>query len=217
MANPLPGPTESSRPDGAVWPRWPWLGLAVVILAAAGFLGWKSITPSVSAPLREVERTDLVLNAGRLEWNGHPLDGWLVEHYPGGGLKSRSAVAQGRLHGLSEGWFTNEVRQVAEHFVDGVSHGERLRWTEQGKPVSSARIEHGRIVGVFRRWHDNGAVAEEITMKDGESDGPCRVWYPSGFLKAEATYSHGKVVTRTQHKDGERRDDTVAVEPLGGR
>ena len=196
-------------------------GLCLVLLLA-GVLLWQRRPVPVPAPvggdstaagetLPEAERTELVLKEGRLHFGDGMFTGLMVEHYPGGVLKSRTAVSNGLLHGVSEGWFTNAVRQVAEHFVNGVSHGERLRWDEEGRQVAVAQIEQGKIVGQFRRWHANGQLAEEVTMKNGEPDGLARSWYASGSLQAEVQLVQGKVQEQHRYKEGESRAATDPV------
>ena len=193
-------------------------GLCLVLLLA-GVLLWQRRPVPVPAPvggdstaagetLPEAERTELVLKEGRLHFGDGMFTGLMVEHYPGGVLKSRTAVSNGLLHGVSEGWFTNAVRQVAEHFVNGVSHGERLRWDEEGRQVAAAQIDQGKIVGQFRRWHANGQLAEEVTMKNGEPDGLARSWYASGSLQAEVQLVQGKVLEQHRYKEGESRATT---------
>ena len=185
----------------------------------AGVLLWQRRPVPVPAPvvvdstpvgetLPEAERTELVLKEGRLHLGDVIFTGLMVEHYPGGVLKSRTGVSNGLLHGVSEGWFTNAVRQVAEHFVNGVSHGERLRWDEEGRQVAAAQIDQGKIVGQFRRWHANGQLAEEVTMKNGEPDGLARSWYASGSLQAEVKLEQGKVLEQHRYKEGESRATT---------
>ena len=46
--------------------------------------------------------------------------------YEGGTIQSRSHVLNGVLNGLSEGWYTNGILQVAEHFEQGNSVRRRL-------------------------------------------------------------------------------------------
>jgi hypothetical protein len=184
------------------------IGAAIAVLGIG--IAVISFRPAASLPilaaLPEVERPKLVLNQNRLKLDGQVFTGWMLEHYPDGLLKSRSAISNGVLHGISEGWFTNQTLQVSEHFVNGVSHGERLQWDEMGRPVSAAQVVNGAIDGVFQRWHKNGTLSEEITMKAGRADGLSRAWYPSGFLKSELTLAHGIVKSQHLYKDGERRD-----------
>lgn len=133
----------------------------------------------------------------------HQFQVVMVERYPDRSLMSRSEILAGRMHGVSEGWFTNGALQVREHFEQGISHGLRIRWNEHGTKVAEARIVSGKIEGMFRRWHDNGVLAEELAMVHGEPEGVSRAWYPSGHLKAVVQMSGGAQVSRMDYADGE--------------
>lgn len=186
----------------------PSMPLVLVLLAAIGFSGWtlRTLSHEESVPVPEVEvsRFRLALTDGRLCRVGQtiPFTGWLVEHYREGGPKSRSHVTDGRLEGVSEGWHTNGVLQVREHFRAGVSHGPRTKWFDSGKKLSEAGIVNGKLHGPFRRWHENGVLAEEMELKDGEPDGIARAWHPSGFVKAEVRLREGKPVEQRHWEDG---------------
>ena len=165
----------------------------------------------------ETPRDALVLQDGKLFEKGAaiPFTGTMVEHYPDGAIKSRSQVAGGQLHGLSEGWHTNGLLQVTETFQAGVSHGTRTKWHENGRKLSEAPIAHGQIHGTFRRWTEQGLLSEEVGMSHGQPDGLSVAFYPSGFIKAEAMVHAGEV--REQHfwKDGDRQFPSLisSVEP----
>jgi antitoxin component YwqK of YwqJK toxin-antitoxin module len=182
------------------------LALPAVFALAVVLVIRHQLEPLPEAPSRvlEAERTALTLRDGRLHLTAQPFNGFIVERYKDGALRSRSAIANGLLHGLSEGWYTNRVLEVREQFVNGVSHGQRLRWDEEGRKASEAQIVNGKIEGVFRRWHPNGTLAEELTMKHGEPAGWSRAWYPSGCLKAEASVQAGQVTQRQTYADGEK-------------
>jgi antitoxin component YwqK of YwqJK toxin-antitoxin module len=159
----------------------------------------------IAAPL-ELSRTNLVLEAGRLREPGSPalFTGILVEHSPDGVLRSRSAVVDGLLHGLSEGWHTNAQLQVTEHFRGGVSHGERIKYYPDGSRQSVGTVVDGKLEGTFRRWHPNGQLAETAELRAGIPHGPAQSFYPSGYLKTQATLEAGKVTATRSWNDGER-------------
>lgn len=160
-----------------------------------------------TAGLPETPRHDLVLQGGRLCRIGtsNLFSGVVVERHETGGLKSRCAVANGVLEGLSECWHTNGQKQVEEHFRGGISHGTRIRWHENGQKLSEACIVDGRIEGTFRRWYDNGVLVEEVAMKANQPDGISRGYYRSGFLKAEVRMVNGRIQEQRYWKDGEKR------------
>jgi len=156
----------------------------------------------------ELLRAELNLLNGRLHRLGdtNAFSGLMIERYPDGVLQSRTAVVEGLLHGLSEGWFTNGLLQVREQFTRGVSHGLRAKWYPSGKRLSEARIVDGRFEGTFRKWHENGPLAEQIEFNNGQPAGVSLAYFRSGFLKARARLEAGKVVEQQFWKDGEADD-----------
>jgi antitoxin component YwqK of YwqJK toxin-antitoxin module len=176
------------------------------------------VTPPavIAAPL-ELSRTNLLLEAGRLRQTGSTsaFGGIMIDRYPDGVLRSRSAIADGLLHGLSEGWHTNAQLQVTEHFRGGVSHGERIKYYPDGTRQSVGMVVDGKLEGTFRRWHPNGQLAETAELRAGIPHGPAQSFYPSGYLKTQATLEAGKVTATRSWNDGERANlvsaDGVAV------
>jgi hypothetical protein len=179
--------------------------VGLVLLATVVTVTWISrrkpvLTPPVEAPAQE-----LSLQGGKMVRKGetNAFSGIMTENYPDGSPKSRSYLVLGKLHGVSEGWYTNGQLQVHEEFVEGVSDGIRKKWYPDGTPLSIAPIVKGKIHGTFQRFHENGKVAEQIEMKEGEAEGQSYAFYPSGFLKAAVRLQNGKVVEEKRWKDGE--------------
>jgi hypothetical protein len=185
-----------------------WIVLGALAVALSG-------CSRSTAPFPEVNRAELKLTSGRLVRQGQvaPFSGVMVEHYADGSLMSRSVVQDGRLHGLSEGWYQGGQIQVRESFKEGVADGVRTKWRPDGTRLSEAIIVSGKLEGLFRRWHENGVLAEEIPMKQDKPDGFARAYYPSGCLKAEARLEQGVSVDRKTWPDGERRTELVAAAP----
>ena len=188
-------------------------GLVAILAVSAALLRGSGDRPAPAQPLvREVAKGELVHRAGRMHRGDEaaPFTGVATDTWADGTPRSRLAYREGRLHGLVEGWHTNGVLQVREHFEDGVSHGLRSKFFPDGKPLSETPIVHGQVRGTFRRWHDNGRLAEEIPMEDGQPHGTSRAYYPSGTLKAEARTDHGKVLEHRVWKEGEAPADLAA-------
>jgi antitoxin component YwqK of YwqJK toxin-antitoxin module len=198
---------------------------SVVALLACGvsLVAWFVLRSGVSTkPIMERQRGQLVLKDGVFldGESGPPFTGIVVDLYPDGTRMSRAPVSLGKVEGLSEGWFTNGVKQVEERFADGVSHGLRTKWHPNGEKASEATIVEGRIEGVFRRWDTNGVLAEEITMKAGVPHGPARAYFASGYLKASAEMADGQVVSQRFWNDREQYADSpllVASTPTATR
>jgi len=151
----------------------------------------------VSEPLEQVGRERLVLREGR--WmktdKTNLFTGLMVDFYPDGTLQSRSAVSNGLLHGVSEGWWTNAVLAVRETFREGRSHGVRTKWDIEARRISETDIREGRIDGFHREWHGNGQLAVEAAMASGLPSGRSRRWSLDGALVGQWSLSNGVVVT----------------------
>jgi len=137
----------------------------------------------------------------------NPVSGEVIERYRDGTLKSATYFAEGLLHGISEGYYTNGQIQVREHFTNGVSHGMRTKWYDSGATQSVTTIVAGKHHGQFRRWHENGQLAQELNLVEGEADGLSRAWHTNGQLKAEVNLDNGKVLTQKfWNEDGTERE-----------
>jgi antitoxin component YwqK of YwqJK toxin-antitoxin module len=172
-------------------------------LLAAAFTGCSPTEPP--APPPEVPRSSLVLKDGKLHRPAQaaPFTGTVVEYYAPKQLQSRSVVSNGLLHGRSEGWHTNGVRQVTENFVAGISEGVRVKWHPNGTKLSEATIARGKLNGTFRRWDEQGRLAEQIELVDDQPHGESVACFPSGCVKTRVRLERGQVVNRETFKDGE--------------
>jgi antitoxin component YwqK of YwqJK toxin-antitoxin module len=186
-----------------LWFTGAWLAL---VLAAVSTWVWMRLHPQPKLPeLSVVARTNLIYLEGR--WyrlsKTNVFTGLMVEYYPSGALCSRTAVSNGLLNGISEGWYTNGQVQIQEHYKDSLADGLRQKWYENGRPKSEALIVRGQVQGTFRSWHENGQLAERIDMKEGKPDGEAWAFYSSGFAKARTDLRAGQVLAQKSWEDGQ--------------
>lgn len=166
--------------------------------------------PSRRVAPATVSRTNLILVSGRLCLVGQeqerPFSGVMVEHAADGALRSRSAVENGLLHGLSQGWHTNGRLQVAEHFREGISHGVRTKWYANGLKLSEGEIVDGEFHGTFRRWSESGSLAKEIEFVRGRPHGTALAYFESGYVQTWARVEEGTVKERKSWNDREQKE-----------
>lgn len=186
--------------------------LALAVLAVGAVVVGRPRKP-VTLPIAERLVSELVRRDGGLAdpATGLLFTGWLLDRYPDGALRSKSWLSNGVLQGLSEGWYTNGVQEIREHFVGGKSQGAVTRWREDGTLLSEGTAVDGRLEGTFRRWHPNGQLAEEATLRVGVPEGVSRAWHPDGSLRAEVQLERGTVVRQQFWKTGERPAERVEV------
>ncbi len=193
-------------------------GILVCVGAAAVLLAFVLLRPDTAEPevdyfkgrapvetlLSELDRRDgTFLEKG----SSNLYTGWVVERYGDGVLKSRTEVVDGRLAGVSEGYYTNGQMQVREFFTNGVSHGVRTKWRMDGSKLSEGEIVAGEFNGVFRKWHENGKLHQRVEMSNGVPQGVSRGWYRSGYLQSRVVLDKGKVVKREDWQDNEKREE----------
>ena len=168
----------------------------------SGFLAAAVLTVIVKpwqrelVPAEQVSRNQLVLQQGRLMKTSqtNAFTGLMVEFYPDGTLQSRSAVSNGLLHGVSEGWHTNGVLAITEVFVSGKSHGTRTKWDASSNRIAETTISAGQIHGSHREWYTNGQPALEMSMVNGKAQGLARKWNPDASIAGQWVLSNGVVV-----------------------
>lgn len=192
MSDSLPSVSGGSRflPVG--------MTLGLIALVLVGMRMWSPRSTAPSSPSVEHSRAELELRLGRLYLQGQSnlFTGYLVERYPGGELQSRSAISNGVMHGMSEGWYTNGVLALREFFAEGKSHGVRTKWDNFSHKLSETPILQGTIHGVHREWHTNGQLALEVAMVDGKPNGVSRKWNLDASLAGQWVLSNGQVLEK---------------------
>ena len=88
--------------------------------------------------------------------------------------------------------FTGKLRELypdgrpafESSYLEGIPHGNQLRWHESGHLALESLFEHGRLVGVKTRWWPDGRKREEEYWSDGRFRGR-RLWDSLGRLTRE--------------------------------
>ncbi len=203
------------KPVDATAGRFPGRRVVTVLLlagavAAGVFHVFRSPVPdSQPDALTEMIRDDLEREGAvlRIRDDGTIFSGYLVSHYPDGTLRSRSRVVDGKLHGLSEGWYADGTPEIREAFHEGVSHGVRYRWHPNGEMASRTEIEDGRLHGEYRFWREDGTLFQLMSMRDDRVHGVSKAYFPSGYLQARAEVDRGVVIRRESWDDGIMSDE----------
>jgi antitoxin component YwqK of YwqJK toxin-antitoxin module len=83
---------------------------------------------------------------------------------------------------------------VTEIFVDGKSHGTRIKWDAASNRIAETTISAGQIHGSHREWYTNGQPALKMSMVDGKAQGLAQKWNPDASLAGQWVLSNGVVV-----------------------
>ncbi len=219
----MPVPPPSQRSDRA---RRPLVLISILFLLLTFlFLQWPPVsrvnqTQVPAVPVIELDLSELLLEEGVLRERTKPdapFNGLMVESFSPGHIRSRSVVSNGLLEGLSEGFYTNGVRQIEEHFQGGVSHGLRTKWHSNGQLMSKAAIVEGELHGLYESWDAAGNRETWIEMSQGKPHGLSVAFFPSGYLKSRVELDHGIVVSRQEWDETDRQEPPSAMSGMNGR
>lgn len=178
-----------------------------VLLRRSKSVGSTTVTETVSRDLLE-QRDGRFFRRG----TSNTFNGWITDHFENGEVRLRSAVVDGRLHGISEGWSTNGVRNLEEDFLDGRPHGRRTTWHANGQKRSEGQLVMGQQDGLYRLWNEDGTLSTEASFAMGKPHGTSRIWYSSGFLKSEVVMDQGTLLSRQDFQDGERPGTAILAD-----
>ncbi|MGE5788462.1 MAG: toxin-antitoxin system YwqK family antitoxin, partial [Myxococcales bacterium] len=76
--------------------------------------------------------------------------------------------------------------------MNGVLHGPRTLFHENGKRARSEVYYRGKLQGRFTSWHATGGVEEEGSYRNGLLEGPVVRYYPNGAVHREGEFHQGK-------------------------
>lgn len=204
---------SSDRPSRRA--KWVWLAVALVVIGTIASLRYVRDAGSREQGSRELRRSELTLRDGLLYAAGEtaPFTGKFYDSYAPNIRKLEIEIRGGKAHGRSLGFYENHQLEVEETFVEGVSHGPRTRWHQNGMKRSEENIEHGQVVGRYVEWHDNGQKAVEMMLLDGKPDGLVEAWHPSGVLKSRVRFERGQQVSRQFSNDSSQAAGVTEPSP----
>ena len=101
----------------------------------------------------------------------------------------------GKLHGLSHGWYRSGQLRIETHWKNGGKHGLDRGWYENDQLWYEKYWKNGGPDGPSRAWYPNGKLEYEHNWKNGVYHGPQRGWYDSGQLRIETHWKNGTVVS----------------------
>jgi len=135
----------------------------------------------------------------------HAGNGVWMELYPDGGDRLAVQLRGGFAQGPLRRHHANGALAETGEFVDGLPHGDWVRYDERGQEIGRFRLERG--TGTIFEWDERGQVARIVEVKNGRLDG----W--------DTTHMYGKTSWATCHHDGAvafkaRVDDDAGFDAL---
>ena len=91
-----------------------------------------------------------------------------IHYYEGKGKKKyiEGNFNQNQRNGLWQAYFENGKVQSKWYYVNGVPHGERVVYRENGNKYFEGQYEQGVCIGVWNFYAADGTLAQSITATD---------------------------------------------------
>lgn len=153
----------------------------------------------------------------RMTYRDGKLEDELLTYFPNGTLASRTAVRQGKFHGLSTFYFRDGKLQSTATYVMDAPDGEELEYYPNGKLAKKRHYSDNGVLrseqqyseqgvllvqrqwdqrqreqGAFRSWYDSGKPQQLIEYVDGVREGWSRTWAEDGTLEKECRFVAGE-------------------------
>ena len=113
----------------------------------------------------------------------------------------------GKLDGLSTGWYENGQKEYEINYKDGKVDGLATGWYENGQKKYENNWKDGDRDGLSTSWYENGQKELEHNYKDGEKDGLSTSWYENGQKEYENNWKDGKrdELSTSWHENGQKK------------
>jgi antitoxin component YwqK of YwqJK toxin-antitoxin module len=71
-------------------------------------------------------------------------------------LIARFNYTNGKLDGLYEEWYDNNLQSVRKNYKDGKLHGLHEQWYINGQLWKKCSYKDGKLDGLYEQWDENG-------------------------------------------------------------
>jgi antitoxin component YwqK of YwqJK toxin-antitoxin module len=80
---------------------------------------------------------------------------------------------------------------IESNYLDGIKHGLKTRWYENGQKSDESNYVDGHRQGVVTNWYENGQKSVEANFVGGEQQGLTTAWHKNEQKKAEVNFVGG--------------------------
>ena len=108
-------------------------------------------------------------------------------------VEQRNNYKDGKLHGLSEGFFSEDQLSSRQNYKDGQLHGlSEIYWYPNYANLwIKENYKDGKLHGLYEEYYENGRLKERKNYKDGEYHGPWEEYHKNGRIKWKQIFKNG--------------------------
>ena len=139
------------------------------------------------------------------------LHGISIGYYPNSTIRIKWPFKNGKKNGLTKIYYPNgKIKQIVPYRY-GKAHGIAKHYYKNGKIKSTGRYINGKAHGAHKFYYRNGKLKKINHFRNGNLHGTNKGYYPNGKLKWIKSFKNGKGhgTFKTYDKNGRLRSKEI--------
>lgn len=118
--------------------------------------------------------------------------GQFNEYFDNGKIKGKGEFKDGLVHGLRTVYYENGNKSLERNYSNGINDGASIEYYPSGQIKQEANFKNGKEDGTLKAYYENGQVQAILTFSNGVQQGDYFEYRPDGKLKAQYYFINGK-------------------------
>ena len=121
-----------------------------------------------------------------------PYTGAIIEYFDNGKVKGKGEFKDGLVHGLRTMYYENGNKSLERTYLNGISDGPSIEYYPNGQVKQEANFKNGKDDGIFKVYYEDGQIHAILTFSNGVQQGDYFEYTLDGKLKAQYYFVNGK-------------------------
>jgi len=117
--------------------------------------------------------------------------GKIIEYFKNGKVKSTGEFKNGLIHGLRTVYYENGNKDFERNYINGIENGASIEYYPNGQVRQEVYFKNGREDGIGKLFYENGQVQAILTHSNGVQHGDYFEYTPDGKLIAQYYFVYG--------------------------
>ncbi len=118
--------------------------------------------------------------------------GPFVEYFENGKIRGKGELKDGLVHGLRIVYHENGNKSLERNYVYGVNNGVSIEYYPNGQVRQEVNFKNGKEDGTLKAFYENGQIKAVLNFSAGVQQGHYFEYTPDGTLKAQYYFVDGK-------------------------
>lgn len=118
--------------------------------------------------------------------------GPFIEYFDNGKIKGKGEFKEGLVHGLRIVYYENGNKSLERNYSNGINDGASIEYYPSGQIKQEVNFKNGKEEGTLKAFYENGQVQAILTLSNGVQQGDYFEYTPDGKFKAQYYFINGK-------------------------